>query len=56
MNGTAGGSKTTLYVKDATSPEVSFVITKTIELDLPIKIKSNINTEGNDNIKYCYDI
>ncbi len=27
MNGTAGGSKTTLYVKDATSPEVSFVIT-----------------------------
>lgn len=36
--------------------DVQFVITKVIELDLPIKIKSNINTEGNDNIKYCYDI
>ena len=36
--------------------DIQFVITKIIELDLPIKIKSNINTDGNDSIKYCFDI
>ena len=36
--------------------DVQFVITKIIELDLPIKIKSNINTDGNDSVKYCFDI
>lgn len=36
--------------------DIQFVITKIIELDLPIKIKDNLNTDGNDSIKYCFDI
>lgn len=36
--------------------DIQFVITKIIELNLPIKIKSNINTDGNDSVKYCFDI
>lgn len=36
--------------------DIQFVITKIIELDLPIKIKDNLNTEGNESIKYCFDI